>query len=70
MRKIIGEPYGSELDRIVIMTMRETGLIEAVKSLASEEKKLNFATNSTIWGHGPAGELGIAGLEKLGLLKN
>lgn len=70
MRKIIGEPYSSELDRIVIRTMRESGLIEAVKSLASEEKQLNFATNSTIWGHGPAGELGIAGLENLGLLKN
>ncbi len=70
MRKIIGEPYGSELDRIVIRAMTETGLIEAVKSLASEEKQLNFAANSTIWGHGPAGELGIAGLEKLGLLEN
>jgi uncharacterized membrane protein YkvA (DUF1232 family) len=70
MRKIIGEPYGSELDRIVIRTMRKTGLIEAVKSLASEEKQLNFATNSTIWGHGPADEPGIAGLENLGLLKD
>ena len=68
MRKIIGEPYSSELDRIVIKTMRETGLIEAVKSLASEEKRLNFAANSTIWSHGPAGELDIADLKKLGLL--
>jgi len=70
MRKIIGEPYGSELDRIVIQTMRETGLIEAVKSLASEEKKLNFAANSTIWGHGPAGELDLAELQNLGLLED
>jgi uncharacterized membrane protein YkvA (DUF1232 family) len=68
MRKIIGEPYASELDRIVIKTMRETGLIEAVKSMASEEKRLNFAANSTIWSHGPAGELDIADLKKLGLL--
>ena len=68
MRKIIGEPYGSELDRIVIRTMQETGLIEAVKSMASDEKKLNFASNSTIWGHGPAGELDLADLESLGLL--
>ena len=70
MRKIIGEPYGSELDRIVIRTMRQTGLIDAVKSMASEEKKLSFATNSTIWGHGPAGELDITDLENLGLLSN
>lgn len=68
MRKIIGEPYGSQLDHIVIRTMRETGLIEAVKSLASEEKRLNFASNSTIWGHGPVGELDLAHLRRLGLL--
>ena len=68
MRKIIGEPYAAELDRIVIKTMRETGLIEAVKTLASGEKRLNFEANSTIWSHGPAGELDLADLEKLGLL--
>jgi len=68
MRKIIGEPYAPELDRIVIRTMTETGLIEAVKALANEEKRLNFATNSTIWSHSPAGELDIADLKKLGLL--
>jgi hypothetical protein len=70
MRKIIGEPYASELDRIVIRTMNETGLIEAVKSMASEEKQLNFSSNSTIWSHGPAGALDLANLKKLGLLKN
>jgi uncharacterized membrane protein YkvA (DUF1232 family) len=68
MRKIIGEPYASELDRIVIKTMTETGLIEAMKSLADEEKRLNFEANSTIWSHGPVDELDIAGLRKLGLL--
>ena len=68
MRKIIGEPYAAELDRIVIRTMRETGLIEAVKSLAGGEKRLNFEANSTIWSHGPAGELDLTDLEKLGLL--
>jgi len=69
MRKIIGEPYASELDRIVIRTMTETGLIEAVKSMASEEKRLSFAANSTIWNHGPAGALDVADLQKLGLLE-
>ncbi|MBT8049091.1 MAG: hypothetical protein HKN57_10930 [Xanthomonadales bacterium] len=70
MRNIIGEPYASELDRIVIRTMAETGLVEAVKSMASEEKQLNFAANSTIWSHGPAGELDMADLQRLGLLKD
>jgi len=68
MRRIIGEPYSSELDQIVIRTMTEAGLIEAVKSMASEEKRLNFENHSTIWSHGPAGELEIKDLKKLGIL--
>ena len=69
MRRIIGEPYASELDRIVIRTMKETGLIESVKSLASEEKRIHFNTNSTIWSHGPAGQFDIKNLRSLGILK-
>ena len=68
MRRIIGEPYASELDRMVIRTMKSTGLIEAVKSLASEEKRLHFAANSTIWSHGPAGRSEIGDLARLGIL--
>jgi uncharacterized membrane protein YkvA (DUF1232 family) len=68
MRRIIGEPYASELDRIVIGTMKATGLIEAVKSLASEEKRLDFAANSTIWSHGPAGRAEVGDLANLGIL--
>jgi uncharacterized membrane protein YkvA (DUF1232 family) len=67
MRQIIAEPYASELDRIVIRTMKETGLIDAVAALASEEKRLNFAANSTIWGHGPADRIDIGGLGRLGI---
>lgn len=70
MRKIIGEPYATELDRIVIRTMSETGLVEAVKALASEEKRLKFAANSTIWSHGPVGEIELDDLKKLGLLED
>lgn len=70
MRRIIGEPYASELDRIVIGTMKAAGLIEAVKSLASEEKQLNFAANSTIWNHGPAGRAEVGDLAKLGILED
>ena len=68
MRRIIGEPYASELDRIVIGAMKTTGLIEAVKSLASEEKRLNFSANSTIWSHGPAGRAEVGDLKNLGIL--
>jgi len=70
MRRIIGEPYASELDRIVIRTMQATGLIEAVKSLATEQKRLDFAANSTIWSHGPAGRIDISHLEALGVTRD
>ena len=68
MRKIIGEPYATDLDRIVFSTMRKTGLIEAVKSLASEAKQIHFSNKSTIWNHGPAGSMEISELAGLGLL--
>ncbi len=68
MRRIIGEPYASDLDRLVISTMTEAGLIDAVKMLASEEKRLDFENNSTIWSHGPAGEMDLEDLKKLGIL--
>jgi len=67
MRRIIGEPYASELDRIVIRAMKEAGLIAAVTSLAQGEKLLNFKSNSTIWGHGPAGHIDLRGLDRLGI---
>jgi len=68
MRKIIGEPYATDLDRIVISTMQQTGLIEAMRSFASEEKQLNFSSHSTIWNHGPAGQMEIDDLAGLGLV--
>ena len=68
MRKIIGEPYATDLDHIVIKTMQTTGLIGAVMSLASEEKQTLFSRQSTIWNHGPAGSMEIKELAGLGLL--
>jgi hypothetical protein len=70
MRQIIGEPYASELDRIVVRTMRETGLVDTVTSMASEEKRLNLAANSTIWNHGPAGQIDITSLIPLGVTED
>jgi uncharacterized membrane protein YkvA (DUF1232 family) len=67
MRRIIGEPYASELDRIVIRTMKETGLPEALTALANEEKRLHLQSNSTIWSHGPVGHSDIAALTRLGI---
>ena len=68
MRKIIGEPYATDLDRIVITTMQQTGLVEAMKSFASQEKQLDFSHHSTIWNHGPARNMETNDLDGLGLL--
>ena len=68
MRKIIGEPYASDLDRLVISTMQETQLIESMKNFSSQEKQLDFANQSTIWNHGPAGKMDLQDLAGLGLV--
>ncbi|MBT8051281.1 MAG: hypothetical protein KJO70_08780 [Gammaproteobacteria bacterium] len=68
MHRIIGEPYVSELDTLVVRTMKEARLLDAVKKLAGKDKRIHLDANSTIWNHGPAGQLDLAGLEKLGLL--
>jgi uncharacterized membrane protein YkvA (DUF1232 family) len=67
LRQVIGEPYVSELDRIVIRTMKETGLLEAVTALAHQEKRLSLESNSTIWNHGPAGRVDLGSLARLGI---
>jgi len=67
MRKIIGEPYASDLDRLVMNTMRESRAVESMKRFASAEKQLDFARQSTIWNHGPAGDLGVNALAGIGL---
>lgn len=68
MRKIIGAPYATDLDRIVFAAIQETGMIDAVRLFASEEKQINFSNRSTIWNHGPAGQTEIDDLAGLGLL--
>jgi len=68
MRKIIGEPYASNLDQLVIGTMQETELIETMKKFSSQEKQLAFTNRSTIWNHGPAGKMDLHDLAGLGLV--
>jgi hypothetical protein len=67
MRKIIGEPYVTELDRFVTQAIREAGVMQAVKALAGEDKRRHFYANANIWNHGPAGEMPVAALRGLGL---
>ena len=67
MREIIGEPYVTELDRIVVRTMKETGLVESVKNLAEDEKRINLGSDSTIWSHGPVSRITVEDLSGLGI---
>lgn len=68
MHRIIGEPYVSELDTLVVRTMKEACLVDAVKKLAGDEKRMHLESDSTIWNHGPAGHVDVEGLKSLGLL--
>lgn len=69
LRKIIGEPYASDLDRMVTSTMQSTGMSDAIRALASPEKQLDFSQRSTIWNHGPAGGMDLNDLGGFGLLE-
>jgi uncharacterized membrane protein YkvA (DUF1232 family) len=70
MRKIIGEPYATELDNIVSKAVLDANIKEAVKLLASPAKQKLFATQATIWNHGPVQELEIDQLTGLGLTED
>jgi len=70
MRKIIGEPYATELDNIVSKAVLDANVKEAVKLLASPEKQQLFVSNATIWNHGPVKELEVDGLTGLGLTED
>jgi len=70
MRKIIGEPYATELDNIVSKAVLDANIKEAVKLLASPEKQRLFENHATIWNHGPVKELEVDGLTGLGLTED
>jgi len=67
MRKIIGEPYTTELDTIVNKAVGDAQVAEAVKLLASPEKQKLMNNQATIWNHGPVSELPVSQLAGLGL---
>jgi len=67
MRKIIGDPYVAELDSFVANAIEDAGVMEAVKSMASEDKRRHLEARANIWNHGPAGEMPVNDLEGLGL---
>jgi hypothetical protein len=67
MRKIIGEPYITQLDQIVNKAVEDARVKEAVKLLASPETQELFDSQATIWNHGPVSVLPVSQLSGLGL---
>ena len=69
MRKIIGEPYASELDSIVSQAMIDSNVKQAVKLLASPDKQELFDKHANIWNHGPVRDVPVEQMAELGLIK-
>lgn len=69
MRKIIGEPYTTELDELVSKAIADAKVEEAVKWLASPEKQKLLDSEATIWNHGPVSQLPVSQLKGLGLVQ-
>ncbi len=69
MRKIIGEPYSTELDGITAKAITDADVRESVKALASPEKQRLLESQATIWNHGPVSELPVSQLSGLGLVE-
>jgi hypothetical protein len=70
MRKIIGEPFTTELDGIVNKAITDAQVSDAVKSLSRPEKQQLFDSQATIWNHGPVSELPVNELSGLGLTED
>ncbi|MCW8925359.1 MAG: hypothetical protein OQJ84_03805 [Xanthomonadales bacterium] len=70
MRKIIGEPYSTELDDITAAAITDADVRESVKALASPEKQRLLESQATIWNHGPVNELPVSQLTGLGLIED
>jgi len=70
MRKIIGEPFTTELDLLVAKAITDAKVEEAVKWLASPEKQELLDSQATIWNHGPVSQLPVNHLKGLGLIED
>ena len=68
MRKIIGEPYTTELDELVDKAIADAQVEDAVKWLTSPEKQQLLDSQATIWNHGPVSQLPVSQLKGLGLV--
>jgi uncharacterized membrane protein YkvA (DUF1232 family) len=70
MRKIIGDPYVHELDHFVSQAITDAGVMEAVKAMASDDKRRSLESRANIWNHGPVGEMPVDDLKGLGLTED
>jgi hypothetical protein len=70
MRKIIGEPYITQLDELIEKAILDAKVEEAVQWLASPEKQELLDSQATIWNHGPVSQVPVKQLTGLGLVQD
>ena len=70
MRKIIGEPYITQLDELVGKAIIDAKVEEAVGWLAEPEKQQLLDNQATIWNHGPVSQVPVKQLTGLGLVRD
>jgi hypothetical protein len=70
MRKILGEPYITQLDEIVSNAVSDARIEQAVQLLASPEKQQLVNKDATIWNHGPVSKMPVSQLIGLGLTED
>ena len=70
MRKILGEPYITQLDEIVSKAVSDARVKQAVQLLASPEKQQLITKEATIWNHGPVSKMPVSQLIGLGLTED
>lgn len=51
VRKLLGQPYASDLDKFVIETLNSAQIMPALQQLATPEKRLHLQAEHTIWSH-------------------
>ena len=59
-----GQPHAE------INAIKDAGIMEAVKALASQDKQRSMDANANIWNHGPVGSIPLDRLKNLGLLED
>ena len=62
-----GRPEMDDRLRELSTAIKDAGIMEAVKALASQDKQRSMDANANIWNHGPAGQMSVEDIKGLGI---